>query len=77
MYRKSMVGAAALTLLFGAPAYAHHPRRSSTGGAGPINTISATTLGGGKGAAISSRSSGSSRSATRSSWPRGQAQPST
>ena len=52
MYRKSLAGAAALALLFGAPAYAHHPSGvSSTGGAGPINTISATTLEQGQSAA--------------------------
>ena len=52
MYRKSLAGAAALALLFGAPAYAHHPSGvSSTGGAGPINTISATTLAQGQSAA--------------------------
>jgi hypothetical protein len=52
MYRKSLVGAAALTLLFGAPADAHHPSGvSSTGGAGPINTLSATPLEQGQSAA--------------------------
>lgn len=52
MYRKSLAGAAALALLFGAPAHAHHPSGvSSTGGAGPINTISATTLAQGQSAA--------------------------
>jgi Putative MetA-pathway of phenol degradation len=52
MYRESFVGAAALALLFSAPAYAHHPSGvSSTGGAGPINTVSATTLEQGQSAA--------------------------
>lgn len=52
MYRKSTLGTAALALLLGAPAYAHHPSGvSSTGGAGPINTISATTLEQGQSAA--------------------------
>jgi len=52
MYRKSLVGAAALALLFGAPAYAHHPSGvSSTGGAGPFNTLSATPLEQGQSAA--------------------------
>ena len=52
MYRVSLAGAAALALLSSAPAYAHHPSGvSSTGGAGAINTISATTLDQGQGAA--------------------------
>jgi hypothetical protein len=39
------LAAAGVALLFAQPAFAHHPTAvSGTGGAGPINTISATTL---------------------------------
>jgi hypothetical protein len=42
---KFLVTAAGAAMLLAQPAFAHHPSGvSSTGGAGPINTISATTL---------------------------------
>jgi hypothetical protein len=51
MFRTVALGAG-LTALLAYPAFAHHPSgASSTGGAGPIATISATTLEKGQGAA--------------------------
>ena len=45
MLRRLAFGAAASSLLLAGPAFAHHPTgASAAGGAGPINTISATTL---------------------------------
>jgi hypothetical protein len=45
MFRKLASGAGLAALVFAAPAVAHHPSGvSPSGGAGPINTISATTL---------------------------------
>jgi hypothetical protein len=46
MHRSLLLGTAASALLMAtAPGFAHHPSgAASTGGAGPINTISATTL---------------------------------
>jgi hypothetical protein len=52
MLRKTLIGAAALAVTTSLPAAAHHPSGvSSTGDAGPINTISATTLAQGQSAA--------------------------
>ena len=45
MSQRIFVCAAAAALLFAHPALAHHPTAvSGAGGAGPINTISASTL---------------------------------
>src|SRR6185436_20917 len=47
----TIIYSAVLALLFALPARAHHPGgASNTGGAGPITTISASTLEGGHGA---------------------------
>jgi Putative MetA-pathway of phenol degradation len=52
MFRKIALSAGAMTLLLATPAFAHHPSgATSTGGAGPIGTISATTLDRGQSAA--------------------------
>ena len=51
MDRKVAFCSGVFALLFAAPAFAHHPGgASNTGGAGPINTISASTLEAGHGA---------------------------
>ncbi len=51
MTRRVSLSIGAFALLFAVPAYAHHPgSTSNTGGAGPINTISASTLEAGHGA---------------------------
>lgn len=45
MIVRNLAGAAAAALLLAQPAFAHHPSAvSGAGGAGPINTFSATTL---------------------------------
>jgi Putative MetA-pathway of phenol degradation len=52
MSRKMALSAGAMALLLSSPVLAHHPSgATSTGGAGPIGTISATTLDQGQGAA--------------------------
>lgn len=52
MLRKIALSAGATALFLATPAFAHHPSGvSSTGGAGPIATISATTLAQGQSAA--------------------------
>ena len=51
MSRKFAFCSGVLTLLFASPAFAHHPGgATNTGGAGPITTISASTLEAGHGA---------------------------
>lgn len=51
MTRRVAIFSGAFALLFATPAFAHHPGgTSNTGGAGPINTIAATTLEAGHGA---------------------------
>jgi hypothetical protein len=52
VHKLSLAGAGACLALLASPASAHHPAAvSGSGGAGPINTISATTLGQGQSAA--------------------------
>ena len=52
MFRKIALGAGTIALLLPASTLAHHPTgSSSTSGAGPISTISATTLEQGQSAA--------------------------
>ena len=60
-------------LLLASPAFAHHPGgASNTGGAGPINTISATTLEAGHGAVAFLTSTSSSAGSATATWSRRQ-----